>query len=487
MPSGALLNLAFAPYQQWYVALVALVPLFYAIESLPSGRVFIAGLVYGVSFFAGHLWWLFRLVVPVTQVSRLLLDFGVVLLFGYLGLQVGLFALLTRRLGLLLGPFCWAGLEWLRSQGEIGFPWGLLGSGLTAAVPLIQIASLIGVYGVSAFLVGVNLLVYKALFSRSRQLYMGLLALTLLSSATYGYIRTSLPSRAPAATGQTLVGIIQPNVSPFDKGHPSVRDSIWDAMLQWAGQAIDRGARLLLFPETASLVDLRTPSRLRVGLQRLADSTQTLIVIGTPVYHASGGYGNGCTVLIPGGGLGPLYLKTHLTPFSEHFPYVHKVPVFRRIMTADMGDAQPGKELVVFRIAGLEFCTPICFEGIFPELVRQFVVRGARAIMVITNDGWFGSTPGPYQHCELMVMRAVENGVPLLRSANNGISLFADSYGRIRSKTSLFAVAELTDVLPPALPMTPFVRYGYWFAPISGLLVTLVAFSRVVLGRARRR
>ena len=484
--SALALSFAFSPFPLRFLSLVALIPLLWIVETEPASRAFRYGVFFGAVFFMFHLWWLWTLVVPVEPVTRILLDVGVVLLFGVLGLFVGLFALAAKKLGIWWSPLIWAALEWLRSQSEMGVPWGLLGTSLTPYVPLIQSACIIGVYGVSALVVLMNLLTWRVIVSRRRAAFVPLLAVSVLSAAGF--------RACPDAPDQAWfrVGIVQPNVSPLDKGDPSVRDSVWADMLRMSHEAVARDAVLLVYPETASLVDIERSSSFRDSLQQMADASGTCILTGSSAFHANE-YLNATALIEPHRPLTQLYYKLHLAPFSERFPFVRSVPFLRNIMTRDMGDAGNGVEFKVFRARTapapgvVRFCTPICFEGIFPELTRQFAARGAELIVNVTNDGWFRKTPGPYQHCELMIMRAVENGLPFVRSANNGISLVADPYGRVLKRTPLFVATSPVQDVPKPLAPTFFRRNGDQFAYASLLITLVLVLIRLARAICRRK
>lgn len=472
--SALALSLAFAPFPLRFLSPIALVPLFWVIDTSTPGEAFRYGLFFGSVFYLFHLWWLYALVVPVEPATRILLDLGVTLLFVYLGLYVALFALATKHLGLLWSPFIWAALEWIRSQSEAGFPWGLLGTSLTPYPPAIQGAALIGVYGMSALVVWIALLVYKSIKRRGRAVFVPLLAVSLAVPVVYGLVRIR-PSQP-----WFRVGLIQPNVSPLEKGRVSEREETWRAMLRLSRAAISRKARVLVFPETATLVDISREVGFRDSLQLLANSGEVLIITGTPRYFPTGTMNATALIEPHEPAITQYYMKTHPAPFSERFPFVDKVPLLRRIMTRDMGDMIPGREYKVFDVGGHRFSTAICFEGIFPDLIREFTRRGAEMIVVVTNDGWFGRTPGPYQHNELMIMRAVENGVPLVRSANNGISLVADPYGKVLAQTGLYVMTDLVQDVPRPLPGTFYRRYGDRFSPLCLIAVGILILLRII-------
>jgi apolipoprotein N-acyltransferase len=142
----------------------------------------------------------------------------------------------------------------------------------------------------------------------------------------------------------------------------------------------------------------------------------------------------------------------------------------------------------VFKWARGTLSALICFEAIFPDLTREFTRRGSGLLAVVTNDGWFGRLLGAQQHAELAVLRTVENGVPMIRSANNGVSFIADPYGRVLKKTPLFRPAILTGAVPEPIAPTIYRRYGDWFmlACVLGLIAGLVVV-RVRAARARQK
>jgi len=434
---------------------------------------------------AAHLWWLWLLVVPVEPVTRILLDIGVVLLFTYLGLYVGVFAWLTRRWGIWAAPLIWPLLEFLRTQSQIAFPWGLLGYTMTPYIPFIQIASIGGVYLVSAWLVLVNVLLYQLLTGlkpqasshkpRSRTVawraaWLGLAFVVPLLFAAF-YVRPLKP--------WFNVAIIQPNVSPFDKGDWDSREKIQSDLVRLTKQAAASHPDLILYPETATLVDVTRSSSIGPVIRGLADSLGTEILTGTPLFdERRNSWHNGAVLIRPGEQLvKQRYYKIRLVPFSEKIPYADELPIIRKIIgTADMGDWTRGHNLTVFNWSRGTLSALICFEAIFPDLTREFTRRGSQLLAVVTNDGWFGRLVGAQQHAELAVLRTVENGVPMIRSANNGISFIADPYGRVMKKTPLFTQTILTGPVPQALAPTLYRRYGDWFmlACVLGLIAGLV-------------
>jgi len=432
----------------------------------------------------------------------------VVLLFAYLGLYVGVFAWLTRRWGLWAAPLIWPLLEFLRTKSQIGFPWGLLGYTMTPYIPFIQPASLGGVYLVSAWLVLVNVLVYRLARDMTEMSFISdrvpsdvLKTGTVpLSARTRGTVPVfaclvltfAVPLVFSAFHIQPLrhwfsVAIIQPNVSPFDKGDWDSRVKIQADLVRLTRQSAATQPDLILYPETATLTDVTRSETMGQAIRGLADSLGTEIFTGSPLFdERRNSWHNGAVLIRPDEQpIRQRYYKMRLVPFSEKIPYADELPIIRKILgTADMGDWARGHDYTVFRWSRGTLSALICFEAIFPDLTREFTRRGSQLLAVVTNDGWFGRLVGAQQHAELAVLRTVENGVPMIRSANNGISFIVDPYGRILRQTPLFVQTILAGPVPQPLAPTLYRRYGDWFmlACLLGLLAGLVALR----ARARR-
>jgi apolipoprotein N-acyltransferase len=461
-------GLAFAPFPCRLFAFFTLVPLFWVLEH--SRRSFFWGWLFGFWAAAFHLWWLWFLVVPVEPITRVLLNIGVVLLFGYFGLYWGLLALGVRRLGLWSAPLLLPLLEFLKTRGQIAFPWDFLGYALTPLPVFIQPAALGGVYLLSALLVLINLLIYGALFRQQKRTYLAALLAVLALMLGFGLIRMRQNRH------WFDVAIIQPNVSPLDKGDLNSRERIQADLFRLTQAAAAGRPALVIFPETATLVDITHSTEMGPALHRLADSLDIEIFTGTPIYddeHQT--WHNGAVLIQPGRPqVVERYYKMRLVPFSEKIPFSDELPLIRRLIgTADMGNWARGWLWTVFESRVGPLSGLICYEAIFPDLAQGFVRRGARLLVVVTNDGWFGWLPGAYQHAELAVLRTVENGVPMVRSANNGISFIVDPYGRVLKKTRLFEQTVLSGSVPQPLSSTPYRRLGDWVLLVYPVLLII--------------
>lgn len=463
------LSFAFSPFPFRFLAYLTLVPLFLIIDKDSYKGVFFKSWLFGFFFSLFHLWWLFFLIVPVAPMTKFLLYLGVVVLFIYLGAYTAVFGLITKYCGLVFAPFILAGLEFIRTKSEIGFPWGLLGTTQTPYVPIIQFASIFGVYGISAWILLINLILYW-LLTKKRVGYLLLLIILFILPIAFGI------SRLRPNENWFRVAVIQPNVSPNEKGDWESRNRLVNDLVRLTKKTLTQNPNLLVYPETATLYDITQDNEFHNILRKLIDSSGVSLLTGTPIFEKSPSpkYYNAAVLFEPNKPISQGYKKIHPVPFSE------KVPKFFNIFTTvDMGNMTPGNLFKVFnleipfpesqsvRAEQVKFSVLICFESIFPDLTQEFTRRGANLLINITNDGWFGKTPGPFQHCELSILRTVENGVPLIRCANNGISLIADPFGRILRKSGLFCEATIVSDLPKPIRPTFFRRYGNQFAFLS--------------------
>lgn len=468
--SAILIALAFHPLRLHFLAWFGLLPLLFAIDREKPSAAFRYGLVFGSLFALLSLFWIIFLQIPGN--IKALMVFGMLLMFLYLGLYWAVGLLVANRVGLWFLPFIIAGLEWVKELGETGFPWLSMGYSQARYPLVIQQASVYGIFGVSFWLVLLNVAAYK--FLRFRKLrYLITLALVAILPIGYGLVRMPVES----STGFTI-GIVQPDIDPNLKYTRGKRGESFKKLLDGSRQC-DRVARdslgvpcdLILWPESATPVLIKSPNEYRRAVISLANELSTPILVGSAIidYERHEIY-NGAVLIEPDSNMQQEYRKIHLVPFGEHIPFDRYIPLFRKIDLGE-GDYSPGSEYTVFKSRGVPFACLICFESIFPELARGFVRRGARLLLNITNDGWFGRISGPQQHNDMAILRTVENCVPLARSSNTGVSMVVDAYGRIRAATPLFTEATIVRRLPLGTGRTVYGLIGD-ILPILGLILS---------------
>jgi apolipoprotein N-acyltransferase len=410
-------------------------------------------------------------------------------------LAVTLSGWVARRAGLGLTtvfPFAWLAVEELRASGELGFPWFQPGYSQHAYAPVIQLASLGSVTLITLWLCGVNVLLWRALrpwlptrgsSSTDRGAWripaLGA-AFALLLPWLWGQ-RVLQTADAAAPAPRPAVALIQGNVPGELKWSGRHQREILQRFLQLSQQGADGSPRpsIILWPETATGSYLRRQVDQTIEVLRFASRTGIPVFSGFPdVRTGPQGepvYQNAAGLFPTSGAPGGVYAKRHLVPFGERMPFQRWLPGLGRI---ELGQAEwtPGDSARLFPSAAGPFTCLICFESIFPDLSRNDVRRGARWLVNITNDEWFGDSPALYQHAAMARLRTVENHVPMARCANTGLTLIIDAYGRTQRRLPVWRAAVLNDTLPPVGPPTWYTKVGDWpgWVALAALIVPVV-------------
>ena len=345
------------------------------------------------------------------------------------------------------------GGEWIRGHLFGGFPWGLLGYSQYLSLPVIQVAELGGVYGVSLVIVTVNAALAGCLVLPRRAALGGVALAGVLLSGTvaFGDWRLSVP----LPSGETTVAIMQPSIEQplkFEPGHAATTLAIYLSLTQRAGA--DR-PDLIVWPETA--LPHGAPARPEL-LRTLVDASGSvgapLLVGSIDVDGSTPPKLRNTAFLLTERGIVGRYDKIQLVPFGEYVPLSGLIG-FVRGWAEFIAELEPGSSASVFSGPPAPFGVVICYEGIFPELVREFVKGGARLIVNMTNDAWFGRTSGPWQHLAMYPFRAVEHRVTVVRAANTGVSAFIAPTGQIMGRTALYRAHHAHRACVPARPGHP--------------------------------
>jgi len=445
--AALLVSLSFHPLGMHFLAWIGLVPLLYAIENMKPGESFRAGILFGFLLALLVLFWIVFLQIEAN--IKLLIIFGLVVLFAYIGLYFGVALLIAKRIGLWFLPLIVTGFEFIRGIGELGFPWLTLGYSQARYPVVIQQASLYGVYGITFWLVLENVAVYYAL-KRKTIANIILAGLVFILPIAYGVVRVGSGHGRPVT-----VGIVQPNIDPNLKFSRELRYKTFERLMnlsvRCASSAIEEyglSADLIIWPETATPVFLKSPGKYQDLVKRLVDNLGIPIFTGTAIYEPENHeIYNGAVLIEPNKDIEQEYRKIYLVPFGEHIPLDRRITFLQKVDFGE-GDYAPGTSYTVFETSKLRFSCLICFESIFPDLSRRFVNRGAEVLINITNDGWFGKISGPQQHNDMAILRSVENGVVLFRSANTGISMIVDQFGRVVVEKPLFIEEIIVRVIP---------------------------------------
>jgi len=495
--AGVMLFSAFPGPGLYPAAFFALVPLWLSLDRLDSTQAFYAGIGTGIAFYLPLIYWISPTLTEYGGLNPLVAMSCLMLLVLYLSLYTGGFALAMKRVpvpeGLVpfWGAVVWVALEYIRTYLFSGFPWGVLGYSQYPNLVLIQAADTFGVLGISFVLVLANGILVTALKAFSQKAWpkktnmagLSLAVILLCSTFIYGHFKLADIQEQIKGAPSRKISVIQANIS---------QDRKWDKV--FIGETIDRYSRLSLqtipcdlvvWPETALPFYYGMDPVPSNRVDAMVRKAGTFFLIGIPAAQPSEQgvlYYNRACMLTPLALPKGYYDKHHLVPFGEYVPFKSLLR-FAEKLTAGAGDFSKGQTGPV----PLKFGTGttgvlICFEILFPDIARNFVLNGADILTTMTNDAWFGRTQAALQHFSIAVFRAVENRRSVVRAANTGISGFVDPAGTILEKTDIFTACALICQVPVMSGKTFYTRHGDLAAQAC-----LVAFFLICVIKSMRK
>jgi len=503
--SSILLVAAFPSRDMGFAAWIALVPLLLALADRGPRGGFVLAYVFGVLFLAGVFHWILQ--IPYYRwYHHLLLAVYFGLYPAFFGLGLGFF---SKRLGksaaLGAAPFLWVALEYLRGNFFfLALPWGLIGHTQHRCPAVIQIAALFGTYGISFLIVLVNaafgaaVLIGSAFFRQpidpSHGAGLKKADLALPVAALLGVAGTLLYGGIVAGRpidGETVrVAAVQGNIEQAKKWDPRFADQILQVYADLTGQAAIDRPQLIIWPETATPGSISLDPDIHDRLRELAVETGIPLLVGSArhqKFQDAGGKRlrplNSAFLLLPGSEKLELqqYDKIRLFPFGEYLPCKDRLP-WKWIRVSSLSEYVPGRRYTVFQLDSRRFGVTICWENIFPGLVRQFVKNGARFMVNITNEARFGKTAAPYQLAAISVFRAVENRRFVIRCTNTGITCIIDPCGRVTARLEtedgrrLFVRGIVSGKITCLDVQTPYTRFGDFIVVLcfAGVLIFLI-------------
>ncbi|MFQ6107991.1 MAG: apolipoprotein N-acyltransferase [Candidatus Aminicenantales bacterium] len=495
--SGLLTALAFPKWSLTFLVWISLIPLFFIVLKYKPSQTFFIGFLAGFSYYALLIYWIPSVPAHYGNLS-LPLSLLIYLVFVlFLALFWGVFCLVFSRIyrsfpksAFMLSPLIWISLEYILTHIFTGFPWGLLGSSQYQNLFFIQMACVSGVYGLSLIIVLFQSMFVFSVKHRKRAPFLITVALLLLIHLS-GFLALK---KEPSTMDSFKAAVIQGNVSSdiyWDRVTDQEIESLFRRHIDLSRKAYEEGAELVIWPEFSVTLCFSCPQILyqdfKKRLFQFVQETGTTLLLGTNEAALSEGkmqFYNTALCLSPDLSI-TQYHKIHLVPFGEYTPY-KKVFSFIEKMTHAIGDITPGEEYTLHRYDRYLFGSPICYEIIFPDLVRKFVKKGAHFLVTITNDGWYGNSSAPYQHFSMAVFRAVENRRYLLRAATTGISGIIDPHGRVLKKSEMMTIAYLSAEIYPSEDVTIYTRYGD-ILPFLGLTFTVLFLILALIKRTDER
>jgi apolipoprotein N-acyltransferase len=513
--SGILLALSFPRYGYpilgWVALAPLIVPLFdprqaWGAPGLSTGerqpgsllfrprRALLLGFVAGLGYFGGTVYWTGTV---VTQFGGLSWPVGVIvaaLLVAYLALFPALFALCLGWLGanyghraILLAPAVWVTTELGRTYFWSGFPWLLLGYSQTTALPIAQFASVVGVYGMSALVALVSTALAYVVVSRSfgSTIVVAVAAAALVAVTLWGNRR--LENDAWVHGRQVRVALIQGNIPQEQKWDEAYASAILNTYLSLTREAAAKGAQLVIWPESSTPFPFLDDKIGGERIRALVRETGIELLLGSDqVDHRTRSYYNAAFLVRKDGTVAGVYQKMHLVPFGEFVP-LQQLLFFVGPLVEQVGGFTAGRDMVMLPTDHGPISTAICYEIVFPRLVRESVLRGSRLLTTITNDAWYGHSSAPYQHFLQASMRAIEQGRYLARAANTGITGIVDPYGRVLQQTEIFERAVVVGDVRLLDARTIYGRIGDLFAYIlAALTFVALLFSGGIRGHRPR-
>lgn len=491
-----------------------LVPLLYALMGVDRAgkplRLYQAaflGYVCGVLWYAGNCYWIYRTMHIYGNIPALP-SFGILILFSlYLGLYLALFggivaalrAKYSRNAVLIAIPFIWVAVELARAR-VTGFPWDLLGYTQVDNLAITRLAPWTGVMGISFVIAAVNALwLIRPATPRRLMTYLpaGLTVLLVaLAAVASAHKQSNLvePTQAVATLLQEnlSVGSETPAISETKQQmlesfsqlslHPTFGLTPKDHELY--GTPLSERSRIILWPEAPTdFVD--TDPILRNAIGDLAKQANAAVVVNdvTVASYKNGhpSLYNSASFFLPNGSYAGRYDKMHLVPFGEYTPYK---PLF--FFVGDLLNDLifiPGTHRSVFTADGEKYGVFICYESIFGDELRHFPLQGAQVLVNISDDGWYGDTSAPWEHLDMVRMRAIENHRWLLRATNTGVTAAIDPDGRIIATIPRHIRASVQVPFGYENDLTFYTRYGDWFAWLCVLATSLL----LLLGLSRKR
>ncbi|MFV2093036.1 MAG: apolipoprotein N-acyltransferase, partial [Hyphomicrobiales bacterium] len=464
------------------------------------------GWAFGFGYFLVGLYWIgFAFLVEADQFAWLI-PFAIAAMPAGLAIFSGLAVVVARLLWrpgyarVVALAVAWGALEWVRSEILTGFPWNLLGQTLAFSDSMIQGAAFVGDLGLSLLVVlvaGAPACLAdsagQAGWRRWRPLVIAGAGLLVIYGAG-SYRLLAVVENVP----DVRLRIVQPNIAQTDKWKPEQRSDIIARMLELSNTSTSpesmgvEDVTHLIWPETAlPLIMQQEPEVMAAVAALLPPGTALLTGALRLAPPAPGGTGNRIFNSIfeidADGRIGAVYDKRRLVPFGEYLPWRRWLSrIGLRQLTAQRRDFTAGTSISTMQVAGVPLlAASICYEIIFSGHIATPNDRPGW-ILNVTNDAWFGDSPGPYQHLAQARLRAVEQGLPLVRAANTGISAIIDPYGRLVKQLPLGVRGVIDAKLPAALPATVFARIGSRTLGIGlGVVLVLLGLFNILMRMAR--
>ncbi|MCW5716811.1 MAG: apolipoprotein N-acyltransferase [Bauldia sp.] len=505
MLAGAVTAFALAPFDLVPVPLVTIPILVWLIDGStpPVGTGFLrrllpafgVGWAFGFGYFLAGLWWIGVSFLVDGDTFAWLMPVAVVVFPALLGIIWGVGTALARLFWsdgwprIVVFAIAMTGVEWLRGHILTGFPWNAFGYALMPEPVLMQSAAVVGVWGITllAFLVFAAPVLLVRTGERFRVAALLCILLLLAADAAYGVLR--LRNASDETVAGVRLRIVQPNIDQRTKEDPAFWAESFRQTINLSAAPAAQAVTHVIWPETAIPYILTESPQQLAAIAAMLDPGMVLLAgaprADQPDENGDRAVMNSILVIEDGGVIIDSYDKVHLVPFGEYLPlqgFLEGIGL-RQLISLPGGFEAGVQQRSIVAGTAPAFAPLICYEAIFPH---EVVPDGDRPgwLLNVTNDAWYGDTPGPRQHLRQAIVRAVEEGLPLVRAANTGISAIVDPYGRIVASLELNETGVIDGDLPAALPRTTYARFGDTLtAAIAIVLAILAGLGRMTQTR----
>ena len=474
--AGFITGLSFHPLNIGFFSWFSFIPLFHIFLISNLKQNLINGFVFGLSFNLTAFYWIGSNsgADSLTVLGSLVAATSYLAIFWLIG--GFLFSLLPlerrKESGSILFPFLIVSIEWLRSFGPLGFPWANLALSQSKYNFFIQYIDLTGSYGVSFIIISFNVIFYH-IIQNNISLKNGLSFITVI---IFGISITGWSKIHNLSNSNKIVNvaIVQPNIDPNIKWQNKKR--IISFMDSLHLEAVNLNPDLVVFPETALPSYLVRDSRTRNMLQKTVNYHNVPLLTGTihTSFEMNKRYYFNSSMFIKPNEKFNLYSKIHLVPFAEYdlFPaFFH--PLSKLNINIDRGNFKAGDNYTIFEFNDYLFSNLICYESSMPNVSRKFVEQGAEFLVIQANDGWLKGSYGPDQHFELARLRAIENRVPIIRSANTGISGVINPDGKVQNKIKIDQEKIILERVELSQSGSFYTKFGDIFALFCFLITSI--------------
>lgn len=489
-------SFSFPRFNLFFTAFFFLIPLVYALDSRKTNRAFLLFFTFSLFSYLVILYWIPGIMAKYGNMSKILSILGLILLAAFLSIFTGCAGVLIKKvlnhrdtissrlpkifnLSILLIPFIWVGKDLIIERILSGFPWCLSGYSQHNNIYFIQAAEFGGVHLVTFMVIFINILFYLLLRERNRRI-IAVLVIVFVTIYTTGYFLYRASESETAVLPVHKAGIIQPNAfNEFVSG--SVIQKKLNRLFARSRELTKKGAEFVIWPEyTVGILPMQNINHYN-QLRGFARANVPLIA-GFNDYFGQDEFYN--TAFLFKKDRVEKYYKVHLTPFGEYIP-LRKLLFFVENITSEIGDYTPGKSIHNLELNGHTAAIPICYEVIFPELMRDFIAKGSELFVTISNDSWEGDTAGPRQILAMALFRCIENRRCMLRSTSTGISAAVVPTGELAYKSQWDKEEAVVVEFKYLSRKTIFTRWGYLFPYFCIIIAAIYSLAALILRKKK--